>query len=122
MHNKSYFELSKNSLKLTKDLLTRQYDLNDIFFIFPVKIRVRANFDLWLLANHIPSPSSHACIVAGCQKIYTRPAHLRAHLKSHDRDSHIKCAYCCVTVQSSDVLSRHMLSHKDQMKEKVKKI
>ena len=62
-------------------------------------------------ANHIPSPTYHGCIVKGCQKTYTRPAHLRSHLKSHDNDTHLKCVICSDNFMSSDLLIAHMFEH-----------
>ena len=67
-------------------------------------------------ANHIPSPTYHGCIVKGCQKTYTRPAHLRSHLKSHDNDSHLKCVICSENFMTSDMLISHMFEHGQGMK------
>ena len=67
-------------------------------------------------ANTIPSPSSHGCMVQGCRKTYTRPAHLRAHLKSHETDSAPKCEICLKTVMSADLFILHMFAHGQEMK------
>ena len=67
-------------------------------------------------ANTIPSPSSHGCMVHGCRKTYTRPAHLRAHLKSHETDSAPKCEICLKTVMSADLFILHMFAHGQEMK------
>lgn len=67
-------------------------------------------------ANQIPSPTYHACIVKNCQKSYTRPAHLRSHLKSHDADGNLKCEICSANFMTSDLLISHMMEHGKQMK------
>ena len=67
-------------------------------------------------ANTIPSPSSHGCMVHGCRKTYTRPAHLRAHLKSHETDSAPKCEICFKTVMSADLFVSHMFAHGQEMR------
>ena len=71
-------------------------------------------------ANQIPSPISHNSIMIGCNKTYTRPAHLRAHLKSHfqnDRNSP-KCIICTKTLNSDQLFIQHMFEHGKQMKVK----
>ena len=67
-------------------------------------------------ANQIPSPASHACMVSGCNKTYTRPAHLRSHLKSHENDKSPKCEVCLKTVMSADLFMAHMFEHGKEMK------
>ena len=67
-------------------------------------------------ANCIPSPATHACMVKGCSKTYTRPAHLRAHLKSHENDSSPKCEICHKTVMSAELFIVHMFEHGKEMK------
>ena len=67
-------------------------------------------------ANSIPSPASHACMILGCNKSYTRPAHLRAHLKSHEKDRSPKCVVCTKTVMSADLFISHMFEHGKEMK------
>ena len=67
-------------------------------------------------AHQIPSPTYHACIVKSCQKTYTRPAHLRNHLKSHDNDGRLQCDICSVNFISSDLLISHMFEHGQEMK------
>lgn len=67
-------------------------------------------------ANHIPSPTYHGCVVKGCQKTYTRPAHLRSHLKSHDNDVQLKCVICAKNFVTSDLLIAHMFDHGAGMK------
>ncbi|CBY30620.1 unnamed protein product [Oikopleura dioica] len=67
-------------------------------------------------ANQIPSPTYHACVVKNCQKSYTRPAHLRSHLKSHDADGSLKCEICNSNFMTSDMLISHMFDHGKQLK------
>lgn len=67
-------------------------------------------------ANQIPSPSHHACMVAGCNKVYTRPAHLRSHLKSHENDENPKCEICYKTLMSAELFIAHMFEHGLEMK------
>ena len=62
-----------------------------------------------------PSPVSHACIVLGCPKTYTRPAHLRTHLKTHESELTTKCQLCRKSLLSCELVS-HMLRHGKQMK------
>ena len=62
-----------------------------------------------------PSPVSHACIVLGCPKTYTRPAHLRTHLKTHETELTTKCQLCSKTLLSCELVS-HMLRHGVQRK------
>ena len=66
--------------------------------------------------NCIPSPSSHACMVEGCNKTYTRPAHLRAHLKAHEQDKSPKCEICKKTIMSADLFIAHMYEHGKAMR------
>ena len=67
-------------------------------------------------ANQIPSPTHHACMVLGCNKVYTRPAHLRSHLKSHENDENPKCEICFKTLMSADLFIAHMFEHGLEMK------
>ena len=71
-------------------------------------------------ASGKPSPVSHSCVVLGCPKTYTRPAHLRAHLKSHQNDQTLKCQLCRKTVMSADLLVSHMFQHAQVMKNTLK--
>ena len=58
--------------------------------------------------NGLPSPSQHLCIIKGCQKSYSRPAHLRNHLKSHQNQSDLKCGICLSKFITSEMLISHM--------------
>merc|ERR1712113_722222 len=45
-------------------------------------------------ANCTRSPDNHECIAIGCNKVYTRPAHLKAHLKVHEMEQLTRCKFC----------------------------
>ena len=55
--------------------------------------------------NCIPSPEAHECMIEGCTKNYTRPAHLRAHLKSHEN---LVCGICEKNTANIESLYSHM--------------
>ena len=59
-------------------------------------------------ANGLPSPSQHLCIIKGCQKSYSRPAHLRNHLKTHQNQSDLKCEICLRKFITSEMIISHM--------------
>ena len=58
--------------------------------------------------NGLPSPSQHLCIIKGCQKSYSRPAHLRNHLKTHQNQSDLKCEICLRKFVTSEMIISHM--------------
>ena len=58
--------------------------------------------------NGLPSPSQHLCIIKGCQKSYSRPAHLRNHLKTHQNQSDLKCEICLRKFITSEMIISHM--------------
>ena len=59
--------------------------------------------------NGLPSPSQHLCIIKGCQKSYSRPAHLRNHLKTHQNQSDLKCGICLRKFITSEMIISHMI-------------
>lgn len=68
-------------------------------------------------ANCMPSPETHECIIVGCKKIYTRPAHLKAHLKIHEMDQYPQCQFCRRGIQqNADAMINHMFEHRKDMK------
>ena len=58
--------------------------------------------------NGLPSPSQHLCIIKNCQKSYSRPAHLRNHLKTHQNQSDLKCGICLRKFITSEMIISHM--------------
>ena len=58
--------------------------------------------------NGLPSPSQHLCIIKGCQKSYSRPAHLRNHLKTHQNQADLKCGICLRKFITSEMIISHM--------------
>lgn len=58
--------------------------------------------------NGHPSPSQHLCIIKGCQKSYSRPAHLRNHLKTHQNQADLKCGICLQKFITSEMIITHM--------------
>ena len=67
-------------------------------------------------ANGFPSPINHPCIVKGCSKTYTRPAHLRNHLKTHENSETLKCDMCSKAFMKSEMIINHMFDHSSEMK------
>ena len=67
--------------------------------------------------NGHPSPSQHLCIIKGCQKSYSRPAHLRNHLKTHQNQADLKCGICLQKFITSEMIITHMTDeHEADMK------
>ena len=58
--------------------------------------------------NGLSSPGSHLCMIKGCQKSYSRPAHLRNHLKTHQNQSDLKCNICLRKFITSEMIISHM--------------
>ena len=66
--------------------------------------------------NGFPSPISHSCSVKNCTKSYTRPAHLRSHLKSHENQGTLKCDMCNQAFMKAEMLINHMFEHGNEMR------
>ena len=67
--------------------------------------------------NGLSSPSQHLCIIKGCQKSYSRPAHLRNHLKTHQNQADLKCGICLRKFITSEMIISHMTDeHEADMK------
>ena len=66
--------------------------------------------------NGFPSPVSHHCVVRNCSKSYTRPAHLRSHLKTHENQGSLKCNLCSKAFLKADMLTSHCFEHGDEMR------
>ena len=66
--------------------------------------------------NGFPSPINHSCVVKNCTKTYTRPAHLRSHLKTHENQGTLKCDICSQAFMKSEMLINHMFEHGAEMR------
>lgn len=66
--------------------------------------------------NGFPSPINHSCVVKNCTKSYTRPAHLRSHLKSHENQGTLKCDMCSQSFMKAEMLINHMFDHGNEMR------
>lgn len=57
--------------------------------------------------------NSYICTYLNCQKVYAKPAHLKAHLRRHVGDKPYICTWpaCTWKFSRSDELSRHRRSH-----------
>ena len=66
--------------------------------------------------NGFPSPINHSCVVKNCSKTYTRPAHLRSHLKTHENQATLKCDMCSKSFMKAEMLINHMFEHGNEMR------
>ncbi|CAD5122718.1 DgyrCDS11123 [Dimorphilus gyrociliatus] len=60
----------------------------------------------------------HICHMPGCNKVYGKTSHLRAHLRWHNDDRPFECdwAYCQKKFTRSDELQRHKRTHTGEKK------